>query len=132
VKRISRIFLNVATAVSLALCVATLVLWGAMAQRASTWFDIDDVRTIVVDREGVALVRVWRGGSGSVERQFSAPYPLLLLTLGMMPILWCGHRLSGRRRQRLRPGLCLACGYDLRATPARCPECGAKTSEAAP
>ena len=45
---------------------------------------------------------------------------VLFLVLGMSCVVPPLHRC--RERQRL--GLCLKCGYDLRASKDRCPECG--------
>ena len=38
------------------------------------------------------------------------------------PLIWLTSRVMSRRRRKA--GRCPTCGYDLRATPSRCPECG--------
>jgi predicted RNA-binding Zn-ribbon protein involved in translation (DUF1610 family) len=47
----------------------------------------------------------------------------MMLLLMLIPIGAVIRRKHQRRRLE-NEGRCLACGYDLRATPDRCPECG--------
>jgi hypothetical protein len=59
----------------------------------------------------------------------SAPWWAITATLALMPLVWLTAFISRalRRRQRISRGLCRACGYDLRASGGRCPECGSTT-----
>jgi hypothetical protein len=56
-------------------------------------------------------------------RHVAMPMAVPFVATAILPALWEARR--RRTRQRLRCQLCPACGYDLRATPDRCPECGA-------
>lgn len=65
---------------------------------------------------GVQAAYISQGGFTASEVRI--PY-WMLLTAGFVALIWM------RRRLRLpAPGCCPGCGYDLRATPQRCPECG--------
>jgi len=78
----------------------------------------------------------WLGGE-IVETHLSGPmtrttlywlsFSNWIILTALLPIIWAAvwlRRHSVRSRRR-RTGLCISCGYDLRATPDRCPECGA-------
>jgi hypothetical protein len=58
--------------------------------------------------------------------ELEMPDGYYLAVFSLLPLLWSVARL--RRvtvaRRRHRGGMCPACGYDLRATRDRCPECG--------
>jgi hypothetical protein len=53
--------------------------------------------------------------------------PLWSVALITLPGTLLCARAVVRRLRRRRPGTCANCGYDLRATPDRCPECGTPT-----
>lgn len=61
------------------------------------------------------------------------PATLLAAAL-VLPMAWAGRaaRRLARRRERATLGLCAACGYDLRASPDRCPECGTAAARPQP
>jgi len=62
----------------------------------------------------------------------SAPDWSLAGLFGVLPFIYF-RRMRRRRRMRERQlsGQCIACGYDLRATPDRCPECGTSQPKSA-
>ena len=82
-----------------------------------------------------AGVQLWIGsvlassGSGAAMHVATARVraiiiPFWLLSLLLSTPLLVSAKKRHRRRWRLRHGLCVACGFDLRASSDRCPECG--------
>jgi len=64
----------------------------------------------------------WSYGMGALL----IPHWFLAVGFAITPLFWFHRRRE--RRFRIRFSLCRRCGYDLRATPDRCPECGTAVS----
>jgi hypothetical protein len=104
-------------------------------------FDRDDdvPNTASVERLAGLTVRRWQpvrwftfpDGAG-VSSYVVVPHWMLVALFAACPIVRARHWVKCRARDRRRAsGRCVACGYDLRATPARCPECGAASGTSA-
>jgi hypothetical protein len=65
-------------------------------------------------------------------RTIGIPMYALVALFGATPAMraFPGFRRVILNRRRPRPGVCARCGYDLRATPQRCPECGSGIGDA--
>jgi hypothetical protein len=104
--------------VLLLLSVATLIAW---------WNSRD---IILGDDPGpngtYVLATDLRGFLDSRFSRFNVPYWLLFALTAWLPAVrgLAVHRSRRLRAYRRTHGQCLQCGYDLRATPDRCPECG--------
>ncbi len=158
---------NFAAAVSVVLCVASVIFWV----RSYTWkegfsFHIKGVDCTTFSRFGGAALLLTSGSADSAHfqllrgvqsriggnavdypeysaagfgfleigvrndptaprtRVFIIPFWFLTCVAAILPAL-SGWSLVRRHRSIVMQGLCKNCGYDLRATPDRCPECGA-------
>ena len=60
------------------------------------------------------------------------PYWSVTVLASLLPV-YCLAKVPAalRRRRRIRRGLCVQCGYDMRASTDRCPECGTLASPVA-
>jgi hypothetical protein len=78
-------------------------------------------------RLGFAYVRTERPVLSG--RTVAIPYWFVTSLLAVVPALWLINRV--RRTARISRNCCPTCGYDMRATPGRCPECGTAAPESA-
>jgi hypothetical protein len=67
-----------------------------------------------------------------ISRDWWVTYWIPAALAAVLPLTGFQRRVpQWHQHRRRRSGLCPACGYDLRATPGRCPECGTAAATAA-
>ncbi|MBC8106145.1 MAG: hypothetical protein H7Z14_06110 [Anaerolineae bacterium] len=82
---------------------------------------VEIYRYMLLPMGGGSRIGVSAGG-----RWFAVRYSTLMVVFGLIPLC---KLISTLRSRRFGSGMCARCGYDLRATPDRCPECGAVASD---
>jgi hypothetical protein len=77
------------------------------------------IRVDAGQRSALAYTRIY-----SSPGDYRFYFPLWMLSMVTLLIAVALLLSDFRRRRKIKPGCCPVCGYDLRATPDRCPECG--------
>ena len=116
VRRSGRILLHTTTVLSAALFIVLLALWIVGVEL----YVGSNPQCFIVSRSGLLDV-------GIAQRMVTIDLLIPAIITVLLPIHWFHGCCTARERQRdaERPRhLCVGCGYNLCATPDRCPECG--------
>ena len=142
----SRLLFGALTALSTALLVVTLTLWVRSyfkVDRAFPSWPIEftsvrgrinlglrDAMTTPMIKHRRQLLGYYVGLTGHwLPVWVYVPHALVVGVSAVPPA--CAYVARRRRLRHARKGYCIVCGYDLRASPQACPECGHATQAAA-
>jgi hypothetical protein len=122
---VKRRVLNPLVLVSFVMCVASTTLGIRSYWYEERWLS-SETASVVSSGGTIALIFRQKTHSPGMlalhPYEFVIPYALIALLAAFVPAGLIINRF--RKRRSGRDVTCPQCGYDLRATPERCPECG--------